>query len=98
MARGKILENITLNKIAVRHKISIPQVAQHWSYQKGVIVNTMSTKLENIKDNFNILNFELSIEEMNEISNLKSENYRIGTRENMANKEPPMGNCVPYWD
>ena len=45
-----------------------------------------------------LISFELSIEEMNEISNLKSENHRIVTREKMANKEPPMGNCVPYWD
>ena len=44
IARGKILEISTLNNIAIRHKISIPQVAQHWAYQKGVIVNSMSTK------------------------------------------------------
>ena len=98
IARGKILEISTLNNIAIRHKISIPQVAQHWAYQKGVIVNSMSTKPDNINDNFNILNFELSIEEMSQISNLNSENHRIVTREKMDDKEPPMGNCVPDWD
>ena len=98
IARGKILEISTLNNIAIRHKISIPQVAQHWAYQKGVIVNSMSTKPNNINDNFNILNFELSTEEMDQISNLNSENYRIVTREKMDDKDPPMGNCVPDWD
>ena len=58
----------------------------------------MSTKPDNINDNFNILNFELSIEEMDQISNLNSENYRIVTREKMDDKDPPMGNCVPDWD
>ena len=47
---------------------------------------------------FNILNFELSTEEMDQISNLNSENYRIVTREKMDDKDPPMGNCVPDWD
>ena len=47
---------------------------------------------------FNILNFELSIEEMSQISNINSENHRIVTREKMDDKDPPMGKCVPDWD
>ena len=87
-----------LNKIAIKHKITTAQVAQHWAYRKGVVVNSMSTKLNNINDNFNILNFELSTEEMDQISTLNSENHRIVTREIMDDKDPPMGNCVPDWD
>ena len=98
IARGKILEISTLNNIAIKHNISIAQVAQHWAYRKGVIVNSMSTNLNNINDNFNILNFELSSEEMEQISNLNSENYRIVTKEKMDDKDPPMGACVPVWD
>ena len=67
IARGKILEISTLNNIAIKHNISIAQVAQHWAYRKGVIVNSMSTNLNNINDNFNILNFELSSEEMEQL-------------------------------
>ena len=93
------MEISTLNNIAIRHKISIPQVAQHWAYQKGVIVNSMSTKPDNINDNFNILKLELYYSARKKISELyNSENYRIVTREKMDDKDPPMGNCVPDWD
>jgi len=45
--------------------------------QQGVSVNTMSTNPVNIKNNYNIMDFELSAEDMTRISALTLQNYRI---------------------
>ena len=98
LARGKIFEIDILNKIAIKYNSSIAQISQNWAYRHGVIVNSMSSRSNNIKDNFDIFNFKLTDEEMNQITKLNSINYRIVTKEVMDDKTPPMGKCVPDWD
>ena len=53
------------------------QVVLRWILQKGVSVNTMSTKPENIRANFDIMDFTLSSIDMDKIDALTKTNYRI---------------------
>jgi len=63
--------------IATQYHRTPAQVVLKWILQKGVSVNAMSTKAENIKTNFNILDFNLSNVDMAKIDTLGSQQYRI---------------------
>ena len=60
---------------------SAAQVVQRWILQKGVSVNTMSTKPANIQANYDIMDFSLSSVDMSAIDQLTSNNYRIVNKE-----------------
>ena len=61
-----------------------------WVLQKGVIANSMSTKTNNIRDNFNVMDFILSSIDMARIDDLQKANYRIVTKEKVP--------WAPNWD
>ena len=48
--------------------------------QKGVALTTMSTSSTNIRANFDIMDFALSVDEMARIDTLNTVNHRIITR------------------
>jgi 2,5-diketo-D-gluconate reductase B len=48
-----------------------------WILQKGVPINTMSTKPENIRANFEVMDFTLSSIDMARIDALQRVGYRI---------------------
>ena len=48
-----------------------------WIIQKGVSINTMSTKPANIRANFDIMDFTLSSVDMERIEKLTHTGYRI---------------------
>jgi len=52
-------------------------VVLRWILQKGVALNTMSTKPQNIRDNFNVMDFTLSSVDMARIEKLTQTNYRV---------------------
>lgn len=70
LARGKVFENETLKKIAKNHNKSVAKVCLRWIIQHNVVVIPKSTTKERIKDNINLFDFELSVEEMKQIDNL----------------------------
>lgn len=49
---------------------SVAQVVLRWLTQRGVVAIPKSVKKERIKENFNIFDFELSIEDMEAIATL----------------------------
>ena len=99
VARGKIFEYEELNTLAKKYNCTTAQISLSWALQKGVAINTMSSKYENIKNNFNILDIYISNEDMNSIDALsKKINYRIVTKELFIEQENPMIDCVPEWD
>jgi 2,5-diketo-D-gluconate reductase B len=90
IARGEIFKYPRLAEIGERHEKTAAQVALRWILQKGVTMNTMSTRVENMRANFDIMDFELSAEEMRQIDSLTAANYRISNAD-----------VVPYaptWD
>jgi len=99
VARGKIFEYEELNTLAKKYNCTTAQISLSWALQKGVVINTMSSKYENIKNNFNILDINISNEDMNFIDTLsKKINYRIVTKEHFIEQENPMIDCIPEWD
>lgn len=90
LARGEIFKYPVLDDIASRYGKSAGQVALRWILQKGVSLNTMSTRKQNMQSNFDILGFTLSANDIRLIDALNAVNYRIS---NIA--------VVPYaptWD
>lgn len=77
VARGKVFDFPVLSEIGAAHGKSAAQVAQRWTLQKGVSINSMSTRRINITANFTIDDFYLSDDEMRQIDALTSHNHRI---------------------
>jgi 2,5-diketo-D-gluconate reductase A len=71
-AEGKndLFHNEVLASVAEKHDKSVAQVVLRWLTQRGVVVIPKSVRKERIIENFNILDFELSEEDMNAIAAL----------------------------
>ena len=68
--RNNIFQNETLLSIAARHNKSVAQVILRWVVQRGIIALAKSTRKERMLENINVLDFELSAEDMTAISTL----------------------------
>jgi len=90
VARGKALADPLILKIAEQYKRTPAQIVLKWILQKGVSVNTMSSKPANIKANFSIMDFSLSNVDIARIDTLGSQNYRIVDKELVP--------WAPEWD
>ncbi len=66
----ELLSDSTLAAIAEKHGKSLVQVILRWDMQRGVVVVPGSSNPDHIKENISIFDFELSDEEMDQISNL----------------------------
>ena len=74
-AMGGITDAI--NKVAVKYKKTPAQIILRWHIQSGFITIPKSVRAERIKENFEIFDFELTDEEMNEINKLDGKKGRI---------------------
>lgn len=77
VARGEVFKYPLFAQIGESYGKSAAQVVQRWILQKGVSVNTMSTKRENLIANFDIMDFALSAQDMAEIDKLTATGYRV---------------------
>lgn len=71
-AEGKndIFKNETLASIAAKNNKSVAQVILRWLTQRGVVAIPKSVRKERMAENFDIFDFELSADEMQQISSL----------------------------
>jgi 2,5-diketo-D-gluconate reductase A len=71
-AEGKnnLFQNELLLSIATKYNKRIAQVVLRWLTQRGVVAIPKSVKKERIKENFNIFDFELSLEDIAAITTL----------------------------
>ena len=71
-AEGKnnIFQNELLLSIGKKYRKSIAQVILRWLIQRGVVAIPKSVRKERIKENFNIFDFKLSEEDMDQIKQL----------------------------
>ena len=90
VARGEVFKHAIFGEIGATYGKSAAQIALRWILQKGVPLNTMSTKPENIRANFEIMDFTLSSIDMDRIDSMTHTGYRIIT--------PGMLPWVPEWD
>lgn len=72
----KLVENQILISIAKKYNKSVPQIILKWNIQSNIITIPKSGNKIRIKENFDIFNFELTNQELEEIDNL-NENYRV---------------------
>lgn len=77
IGRGRLLDEPTLNHIAKKHSKTPAQVILRWHLQNDIIIIPKSVKQERIKENADLFNFELSMNDMNEIDALNL-NARFG--------------------
>ena len=77
VARGEVFRHALFAEIGETYEKSAAQVVLRWILQKGVPLNTMSTKATNIKANFDIMDFTLSSVDMDRIDALTATGYRI---------------------
>lgn len=70
LARGRVFDNAILQEIATKYKKSVAQICLRWGLQHQVIVIPKSNTPQRIKENIEILDFELTVAEMEQINNL----------------------------
>jgi 2,5-diketo-D-gluconate reductase B len=90
VARGEVFKHPIFAELAKNYGTSSAQVVLRWIWQKGVVVNTMSTNPENIRANWEITDFTLSEHDMARIDKLGAINYRVVTKAKSA--------WAPDWD
>lgn len=90
VARGAVFEHPEFAEIGRPHGKSAGQVVLRWSLQKGVSVNTMSTNPDNIRANFDIMDFTLSHVDMARIGALTQTGLRLVDRDRVP--------YAPDWD
>ncbi len=81
VARGEVFKYPDFAEIGETYGKNAAQVVLRWIIQKGVSVNTMSTKPRNIQSNFEIMDFTLSHVDMARIEKLTQTGYRIVNQE-----------------
>ena len=65
-----VLEQPVIRELAQRYQKSPAQVALRWGVQRGTAVIPKTSRVERLSENIDIFDFELSDEEMNQISAL----------------------------
>ncbi len=87
IAQGKVLDDPTLVKIAEQHGRSTAQVTLRWHLQRGDIVFPKSVTRSRVEENFDIFDFELTDDELGQISALN--------RDERVGPDPDVFNWVP---
>ena len=77
VARGEVFKYPLFGEIGEAYDKSAAQVVLRWILQKGVSINTMSTKADHIRANFDVMDFTLSSIDMGRLDALNATGYRI---------------------
>lgn len=77
VARGEALSHPLMAELAADYGRTPAQICLRWILQKGVSINTMSTKPANIRANFNVMDFTLSTPDMARLDALGAAGRRI---------------------
>ena len=77
VARGEVFKHAIFGEIGAGYGKTAAQVVLRWILQKGVSINTMSTKRANIEANFDVMDFTLSTVDMARIDAMTKHNFRI---------------------
>jgi 2,5-diketo-D-gluconate reductase B len=90
VARGEVFKYPLFADIGAGYGKSAAQVVLRWILQKGVTITTMSTKPENIRANFDVMDFTLSSIDMARIDTMTATGHRVVTKAKVA--------IAPEWD
>lgn len=81
VARGEVFRHPIFEEIGAGYGRSAAQVVLRWILQNGVAVTCMSTRPENIRANFDVMDFTLSSIDMSRIKAMTVTGYRVITNE-----------------
>jgi 2,5-diketo-D-gluconate reductase A len=87
IAQGKVLDDPTILRVAERHGRTPSQVTLRWHVQRGDIVFPKSVTRSRVEENFAIFDFELSADDMREITGLN--------RDERTGPDPDTFNYIP---
>lgn len=73
IARGLVLKNETIQKIAEKHGKTAAQVSLKWLLQKGAIVIPKASSREHLQQNLDVFDWRLSGKEVAEVDAIKKE-------------------------
>lgn len=85
MQGGEVLKNAAVQKIASKHHKTPAQAILRWHLQVGHVVIPKSVTPTRIEENFNVFDFELDQEDMNQFQELDS-NQRKGPKPSEMNE------------
>lgn len=88
--KNEMFENPVLVEIAKVHGKTAAQVALRFLMQSGVVVTPKSVHADRIKENFNLFDFELTVDEMNQLVKMDTAMPMIGNPEDPAMVEEAM--------
>lgn len=77
VARGEVFKYPLFAEIGAGYGKTAAQIVLRWILQKGLPINTMSTKPENIRANYDVMDFTLSSIDMARIEAMTATGYRI---------------------
>ncbi|MNI68895.1 Glyoxal reductase [compost metagenome] len=90
--RGNMFGNEVLVSIAERHNKSVAQVVLRWLVQRGVVVIPKSVRKERIVENFDIFDFELSPDDIEQISTLDTQESLF-----LSYRDPEVAKMMGNW-
>ncbi|CAN4081303.1 unnamed protein product [Withania somnifera] len=91
-----VMHNSVLKDIASHRQKSIAQVALRWVYEQGVSVLVKSFNKERMKENLQILDWELSNEELARIQEIPQ--CRGYKGEELVHPDGPYKSIDEFWD
>ena len=77
VAKGRIRNDITLLRIGDRYGKSAAQVCLRWLVQQNVSAIPRTSRIERLSENIEIFDFELSEDEMSQVSRLAHARGRL---------------------
>ncbi|MDJ0756220.1 MAG: aldo/keto reductase [Ardenticatenaceae bacterium] len=77
IARGRILDHVTLTRIAQKYNVTTAQLILRWHLQHEIDIIPKSVTLHRIQENGTLFHFNISAEDMAEIDNL-DRHERVG--------------------
>lgn len=70
----ELLENDTMIKLAKKYNKTVPQIAVNWLTSRGIVALPKSTNKSRIASNFEVFDFELTADDLEEIKKLNKGN------------------------
>lgn len=79
IAKGKVLEDETLIKIAEKYNKTVAQLVLKWQLQTNYVIFPKTENMDRLKENFDVFDFKITKEDMDLIAGLDHKDGRIGT-------------------
>lgn len=94
--QGRLFDSDIIKKIADKYGKTVAQVALRWNLQLGNVVLVRSSNLQRIEENFNIWDFELTEDDMQEIQKLDGKGSGRWPHSENGEETIPIGKIVNY--